>query len=40
MPKKKATAGRAVATAKNTNLARLPERIAIGGFSYPHNPRR
>lgn len=30
MPKKKTTASRAVATAKNTNLARLPERIAIG----------
>ncbi|WJY17782.1 hypothetical protein QQS45_09030 [Alteriqipengyuania flavescens] len=30
MPKKKSNGGRAVATAKNTNLARLPERIAIG----------
>lgn len=30
MPKKKTTAGRAIALAKNTNLAELPERIAIG----------
>ncbi|MDQ0565938.1 hypothetical protein GRI55_00805 [Erythrobacter citreus] len=30
MPKKNSNAGRAVATAKNTNLARLPKRIAIG----------
>ncbi|MBX7502172.1 hypothetical protein K3181_12035 [Qipengyuania sp. YG27] len=30
MPKKKTNAGRAIATAKNTNLVELPERIAIG----------
>ncbi|WP_370190922.1 hypothetical protein [Qipengyuania sp.] len=30
MPKKKANAGHAIATAKNTNLVELPERIAIG----------
>lgn len=32
MPKKKSTTGRAVATAKNTNLAKLPERITIGEY--------
>ncbi|MCD1590233.1 hypothetical protein K7H13_05595 [Qipengyuania citrea] len=30
MPKKKTTAGRAIAPAGNTNLAHLPERVAIG----------
>ena len=30
MPKKKTNAGRAIATAKNTNLVELPDRVAIG----------
>ena len=30
MPRKKSTASRAVASARNTNLAKLPERVAIG----------
>ena len=30
MPKKKSTIGRDVASARNTNLAKLPERVAIG----------